>query len=676
MPPAEERQRAESSGDFRPAGAVAGAALPAKSLWDYVRHDYPTYKKLLEAAEDATTADGHVDIAKVLKKVKPGDYGISGLQGSADPFTNVLVHGSFASSGGPGAHGQIAGPNVKANPKFSRTPKGEMPPDLAFLRNDAGELFSPEQVKDPKRFRDAIRRERNWVHGGMAGTDAYGHMKENLRAQSKQVADIKTRQKAWAAYDAAGGASVSNNPKPKGKRPSAQELAKAQKLRANSVKSFKGFLGDDKLKDFLTAKTPAGQADDFLSSVRSDVTSRHPAAIEAANNAKRQKLRALAETFGEKSKNVSDPRVQQRMRALSDNLLEQVQAVGVPTDAPRRSKLLKPKQFETFIPSVLHGGMNTGINSSTPLEGAAKWLPQAFGVKQFKRYWKDPSEGYGFSALSKWLREYGPEQYAEDVAKARMRPGAMYAHTADNLYHHTILEGSKLSPGGFYYGPKGTLWLRSKTPVDQAALERLMKAEGLKPYGIGNAALGAIGEITGLSNLAKYVPGFNKVVNTSACSGHMCGSFPATVYEALGKTKSKFPNAVTLPNRVALSGAFEPVVATNKQLLLKQLRMAGGRRALLGLGAMGLMGGAGYKATGALQSAIQGANTPAPAPVTMPKAAPSFLPPNLRAMGKYAPVAAVGAGSLAALAAANAWGRSRRKKREEQELTAGVAPSY
>lgn len=666
MPEANQDQRDPI--DFRPAGAVAGAALPAKSLWDYVRHDYPTYKKLLEAAEDATTADGNVDIAKVLKKIKPGDYGISGLQGGEDPFTNVLVHGSFGASGGPGAHGQIAGPNVKVDPRYSRTPKGEMPPDLSYLSNDAGDLFSDVQARNPEKFRQAIERGKDkvddWVDDGMTGTDTYGNMKERLRARSKdkKLLDIKARQKAWAAYDK----STTNAKPPKGARPSAQELAKLQDLeglKGKSVKNFKKFLAKPALSEFFDPKTPTGKADDFLSSVRSDITSKHPAAMEAANNAKRQKLRALAEQFGEKYKN--DP----RMKALATSLQEQAEQVGVPGPALARSQLFKPKKFETFVPSVLHGGMNPGSNRTnmTPLEyigfRGLDFEDGPFSPAQWKAYKKDPSVGYGFSTMLRELREQ-PANYAADIARNRMRPGDMYAHSADNIYRHTSLEGSKLHPGGYYFGPKGTLWMRPKTPVDPKALEALLKAEGVKGYGIGNAALGAIGEITGLSNLAKYVPGFNKVVNTDQCSGHMCGSFPATVYEALGKTKSKFPNAITLPNRVALSGEFEPIIATNKQLLLKQLRMAGGRRMLLGAGAMGLMGGAGYAGTGALQNSVRSA-LPAPAPAPMPAPKPSFLPPNLRGLGKYAPVAAVGAGGLAALAAAHAWGRSRRKKPTE-----------
>jgi len=648
--------------DFRPAGAVAGAALPAKSLWDYVRHDYPAYKKLLEAAEDATTADGHVDVAKVLRTIKPGDYGISGLQGSTDPFTNVLVHGSFGASGGPGAHGQIAGPNVKAHHSVSRTPKGEMPPDLAFLRNDRGDLFSDIEAKDPKRFLNASNRGYEWADDGTAGTDTYGNTKERLRGRAKELAPLQKRQRAWEAYDK----STSNAKPPKDPRLSTEELAKLQrlqKLRSTSVRDFKKFLSRPELQQFAEPKTPTGKADDFLSSVRSDVTAKHPAAIEAANNAKRQKIKSLADLFGEKYKN--NP----RMKALSTDLMKQVDQVGVPGPAPARSAIFKPKKFETFVPTVLHGGMNTGRTNMTPLETLGfrglDFVDGPFSPKQWRAYQKDPSAGYGWSLLMKELRNQ-PADYAADVARAKMRPGSMYVPEADNVYKHTILEGSRLHPRGHYYGPKGTLWLRPKGPDVGGALDPLLKAEGLKGYAIGNAGLGAIGEITGLSNLAKYIPGFNKNVNT--CDGHMCGSFPATVYEALGKTKSKFPNAITLPNRVAISGEFEPLLATNKQLLLKQLRMAGGRRALLGAGAMGLMGAAGYKATGAIQNAARSA-MPAPAPVPTPT--PSAMP-SFKGMGKYAPALALGAGGAAALAAAHAWGRSRRKK-PDNEL--GAAPA-
>jgi hypothetical protein len=290
-----------------------------------------------------------------------------------------------------------------------------------------------------------------------------------------------------------------------------------------------------------------------------------------------------------------------------------------------------------------------------------KYLPQAFGPKQFAAYRADPSEGYGISAMQNWLRLNSANK-AKDIARAKNTPGAMYGHYGDNLYRHTINEGSSINPGGWYDGRKGTLWMRPKKGVDPAMLEKLIKQEGLKPYSAGNAAVGAIGEITGLSNLAKYIPGFNKAVNT--CDGHMCGSFPAKVYEAAGSIKNKFPAAITLPNRVAITEGFEPLIATNKQLLLKQLRTGGGRRALLGAGAMGLMGAAGYGATGAAQNAVRSA-MPKSAPPAVPVPTPSAMP-SFKGMGKYAPIAAVGAGSLAALAAAHAWGRSRRKKPEDE----------
>ncbi len=643
-----DKQDQQRSIDLRPAGAVAGAALPAKSLWDYARHDYPTYKKLLEAAEDATDIHGNVDLNKVLKKVKPGDFGLSGLQGG-DPFSSVLVQGSHAASGGVGAHGQIAGPNVKAKSTTSKTPKGEMPPDLTFLKNEAGELHAPALAKNKGKFLDAVKAEDDAAHYGTGGTDTYGNMKEKLRAQSKQLADIKTRAKAWETYDK----STSNAKPPKGARPSAQEMAKLQDLKGKSVKDFKKFLAKPELKTFFDPKTPAGKADDFLAGIRGDMA-QAPAAQQAANELKKQKLNDLANRFGAKG-SASD-----KMKGISESLRAKVDDVGVPGPVQAKSKLFKPKQFETFVPTVLHGGMHdTAINRMTPLN-MLSYIPQAFGSEQWQKYKADVDEGYGLSALRNWYRDNHAYK-AYDAADAIRRPGAMYGHYGDNLYRHTVNEGSSINPGGWYSGRKGTLWMRPKKGVDPAMLEKLIKQEGLKPYASGNAAVGAIGEITGLSNLAKYIPGFNKAINS--CDGHMCGSFPAKVYEAAGSIKNKFPAAITLPNRVAITEGFEPLIATNKQLLLKQLRAGGGRRALLGVGAMGLMGAAGYGATGAAQNALSSAVKPIspPVPVPTPNTMPSF-----KGMGKYAPIAAVGAGGLAALAAAHAWGRSRRKKPEDE----------
>ena len=111
--PASNADQSQNRGgiDIRPVGAVAGASLPAKSLLDYLRHDYPAYRRLLEAAEDATDINGNADLKKILATIQPGDFGLSGLQGGGNP----LVHGSHIGSGGIGAHGQIAGPYVKTD---------------------------------------------------------------------------------------------------------------------------------------------------------------------------------------------------------------------------------------------------------------------------------------------------------------------------------------------------------------------------------------------------------------------------------------------------------------------------------------------------------------------------------------------------------------------------------
>jgi hypothetical protein len=91
----------------------------------------------------------------------------------------------------------------------------------------------------------------------------------------------------------------------------------------------------------------------------------------------------------------------------------------------------------------------------------------------------------------------------------------------------------------------------------------------------------------------------------------MCGSLPASFYEAAGSIKNKYPTALTLPNRVAITEGFEPLLATNKQLLLKQLGQGAVRRVAAGAGAIGLMGALGYQGASLAQNAVQRAATAA-----------------------------------------------------------------
>jgi hypothetical protein len=133
--------------DYRPVGAGIAALPPGVSLLEYIFREYPQYRKILESAPDATLANGLVDLKKVMKEVQPGDFGLSGLQGGGDLFTNTLVRGSHAASGGPGAHGQVAGPYVRPHWSVTGVPKGELGAPLPYLINDRGELYSP-QMRD------------------------------------------------------------------------------------------------------------------------------------------------------------------------------------------------------------------------------------------------------------------------------------------------------------------------------------------------------------------------------------------------------------------------------------------------------------------------------------------------------------------------------------------------
>jgi hypothetical protein len=126
-----------------------------------------------------------------------------------------------------------------------------------------------------------------------------------------------------------------------------------------------------------------------------------------------------------------------------------------------------------------------------------------------------------------------------------------------------------------------------------------------------------------------------------------------------------------LPGKLLLDDGVKIIGVQNKARVISDLlRKTMPRRVALGLGAAGLMGSAGYGAAGLAHNALRGAVKPVPPPVPVPT--PSAMP-SFKGMGKYAPIAAVGAGGLAALAAAHAWGRSRRKQNPDEELSAAPA---
>ena len=149
MPPNDN----ENGVDLRTLGATGGAALPTIGLLEYLFSTLPKYRKLIQDAPDWSTVDGNVDIGKAMRTLRPGDFGVAGLQRSKDgPLVDFLINGSAASSGGPGAHGQMVGPYIQAPYSVANTPKSGKPPALPFLMNERGESYNSSLARNRQKF--------------------------------------------------------------------------------------------------------------------------------------------------------------------------------------------------------------------------------------------------------------------------------------------------------------------------------------------------------------------------------------------------------------------------------------------------------------------------------------------------------------------------------------------
>jgi hypothetical protein len=627
--------------DYRPVGAVAGASLPTVGLLEYLLREYPQYRKMLEAAPDATLPNGNVDLRKVLTTINPGDFGVSGLQGGGSTFTNALVHGSHGASGGVGAHGQIAGHYVRPHWKITGAEPGELGPALAYLMNERGELYSPEMATNPERF--AKRLDADALDAGR-GTEQYGYAKERLRSRTAQLAKAQARQKAWDTYDKAVRSGDAAAVRPATPRPSANELDDLLKSKTRSVSDFKTLLADIKKNSGNTQtghvgttrtgnpkavwqtapffEGPHTAAKDFERQLQhmTDSASRHEMLARRFDEmgAKNPKLKAIADELrldqptmwdrlakNLEARGVKTPTQQKTIEAL-------LQAAGGDASALPRSALFKPKQFETFVPSLLHGGMHANaVQGMSPTDYAA-----FAAADTGEKLWQEgPSSAY--KTMREWLADFSnftKHQPARDAAQASKRPQTLFNPSADNVYKHTVAEGSSQNPLGYYragnkeLGHKGTLWMRPKGNIDSDNLLQAFKQEAWKPYNATGAGGTALGEITGLNRLRGL---FGR---GGACTGHHCGSFIPAVYEAAGAAKPGGPVQAVLPNRAALSDIFEPVLVTHKGQMLKDLAKGAFRRTGAGLGAIGLMGAAGYGLTGLGQSFLRGAPKAPPKP--------------------------------------------------------------
>jgi len=558
--------------DLRPIGATAGAALPAASLLEYLLVTLPKYRKLINEAPDWTLANGNVDLAQALKTLKPGDVGLSGLQRSPDgALVDFLIQGSGAASGGPGMHGQMVGPHIQAPHRLTNTPEGGKPPALSFLVNDAGEVYSPALARNRRQFiKNAPNASRYMAFEG--GGDQYGRMKARLHTLSRQIQEAK-----------ATGADTT------------KLVAQRNKL----VKNFKSFLTPERttptggrypnrngLREFFTG-TPQAKMRGVMDEVRA--LADNPASPESA--AKKERLRALADLFKRRGTKASP--------ALAQEITKAVDEVGMPQGHLARSKLFKPKAFERFIPTLHHGGaMLDKVHD--PLFQLFETLPAAAQREIAER------NGVSLRILRERMRE-NQKAMARGRLDAKKRPWKFNAGDPqmgiDNVYDDAVRDRSQLFPKGYYdKQPRGTTYVRFADNIDENQLARSLNKETNKGYASSAAINAGKNEVLGLNMLRRRLPWLQKIPliggrgKGTRCWGNHCGSMPSAVLDDIGAVKPQLSHMDVLPSTLLTRPGAKILGITNKPLVQKGLNLMARNRTLLGLGATGLMGAAGYGA--------------------------------------------------------------------------------
>jgi hypothetical protein len=518
---------------------------------------------------------------------------------------------------------------------------------LSFLMNDRGELYSPN-MRDPQAWARHVASD---AKDNMYGTDFYGNAKERVRSRTQQLSELKARQRAWTAYDKAVEAGNAALP-PKVPRPEASELAGLLKDKTKAVSGLKRFLarvqedaGKTRTGEIVgSAKNPRARwtptSDNGF--FGGETTRAHNFERELGYiTGKADRQEALAKRFEEMAaKNPKFKQIAQELRMTDgerwDRLAKNLESRGVKTPTQKRtiealfeaaggnpaalpkSKLFKPRQFETFVPSLLHGGMSATNSGTTPLDYILQYGPG--GVKDVGNAWWQGGFQGARKAVDQWLDDYKYNTSsgrsgvsAETIKQLKTRPQLLVPASGDNIYKHTVTEGSSQNPRGFYRDPKitpvgrkPTLWLRIKDQLrgkftDEEFL-RHAKRMGVDPYAGSSAGQTAAGEVMGLNRFRRMFGG--------GCRGGHCGGGPARLYGRL--LKGQFPGDPNtyLPNRVALSDIFEPLLVTNKAQALKDLTKGFRGRVGAGVGAIGLMGAAGYGLTGLGQSLLRSPKLP------------------------------------------------------------------
>jgi len=589
MPPADQPQT-----DFRPYGAAAGAALPGASLLEYLFRTYPQYRKLIEEAPDWTRADGNVDVARAMKELRPGDFGLAGLQRSKDgPLVDFLIQGSASASGGPGAHGQIVGPYLRTPHRVANVAAGADTRPLAFLMNHNGELFSPALAKNRDKFiSETVPNAAEYLTSA-GGANRYGLLKEKLRALSGQIKADPNNAKFTAQRDRA--------------------VQQFKRLLTKERTTPTGGAYSTGVGEFFTS--PTTQHQDNLAELRQ--------LNNTTGDAAKDRLAALAKQFETRGTGTKN-------KALAEEIRKAIGRVGDPNRAT--SKLFKPKAFETFVPALHHGGtMGAGHD---PLIHWFTSLPPSVQKEVSSR------TGVGLRELRRQLRE-NVKAVASDRRMVKKNPWSFFTQRfngglTDSVYDDLIKDKSTLAPKGYYFDtPRSTVWARMADNVDEGRLAKQLAVEGAQPYASTGAISAGAKEVMGLNALHRWLPWTQKLplvgTNARTCIGHHCGSYPSAVHAGAGISKSVLPHADVLPSTKLLDKGVKILGVTNKANLLKSMPHMAGRRTLLGLGAMGLMGAAGWGAGGvanALRSAPAKPLPPQLDPHMFAQAQKLFQPPQ------------------------------------------------
>lgn len=637
---------AQTTTDYRPYGAAAGASLPTLGVLEYLLKTRPEILRKMKDAPDWTLANGDIDVARAVRTLRPGDFGVAGLQTTNDKHTNFLVRGSAIASGGPGAHGQVVGANLQSPYEWSYLPQSGPTTDLPFLMNERGELYSMdygenyEKIHDIRARRkawddyDAARaagkpatkpdsarpsdKEVKWFVDALTGKDVdaddviipsdhtralgYGKHKETIRYRARRILELQKQM---------GPEEVQRLRSLKPKERKAIRLSKeyspakewlqlrkeqgrvstAKRDGVGAVDLFRNYMRRPELRAFFEQQ-PNAEANAALSRVLRN--SAGAATEEAAvRSARLQKLLPLAEQFETRG-----PRGKQ--------IAESIRAAVA--EGPKASRLprFNPKKYETFIPTLHHGGIaGAGID---PYALTASNIRPAIQEAIEKR-----SPSHVLKTLQDTLGENAKllQQEAEVI---RQNPHQIYQphytsinkkNWIDSVFNATAQDGSRMRPAEFAdtatYGPGGpraTTWARFKTPPPAQKLHEGLARNAASAYAGSHATGAGIKEVLGLNSLRRLIPGLGVSKQSPPCWGNHCGSLPGRVFAETGNIKKpKLPFMDTLPATYLANPDVEIVGIANKARAMKDFSRLARGRVGAGLGAAGLMGALGYGAT-------------------------------------------------------------------------------